>query len=296
MLAVGSNRLLLSLALATTLGGGDGIPTGGLLGVGVVDHVKVAAQVLGSDKGEDNDVDVDAGHEDGNDLAVVVALLHLERRGQGEALADAGLDGGRGRGDEVAELVRGADDKGAERTGRQLHEVDGDDAPGALDAELLEKGGGHDGVGADKGVRVEEGATDDAAADDAEAAADGLGEEADDGAAGHGAEVGDDLGNGDLVGREVELVLQHGRVEILAAVAHEVEAGHEEDEVGEEHPVLADGDAALLEEDGADGDAVVGALSLGLFADTLALTVDGGFGHHETEDDEEHGRAGTEPV
>lgn len=102
--------------------------------------------------------------------------------------------------------------------------MDGDNAPGALHAELLEEGGGDDAFVGHEGVRVEQRAAENAHADDAEAPAEDGGAIADDGAAGHGAEVGDDLGDGDGIGGEVVLVGEHGGVEVLRAVGHEVEA------------------------------------------------------------------------
>lgn len=115
--------------------------------------------------------------------------------------------------------------------------MNGNHAPSALDAELLEEGGSGNAVVADKSVGVEEGAADDAAGHDGEAAAKELAQVADGGAADDGAEVGDDLGDGDHVGGEAELVAEHDGVDVLAAVGHEVEAGHEEDEVDEDGPV-----------------------------------------------------------
>lgn len=254
--------------------------------------VEFAAQMLGSEKGEQQGVCVDATHEDANDLAVLVPLDALFRGRQREALPETGLDGGRGRRDEVAELVGGADDKGAKGAGRQLHEVDGDDAPGALDAELLEKGGGHDGLVADEAVGVQQGAANDAAEHDAEAAADRLAAEADDGAARHGAQVGDDLRHRHSRLAEAELVLEHGRVQILRAVAHEVEAGHEQHEVGEQQPVPPQGHLALADEDGAGRLADVP----GLVSHALALLEHLRLGQHEADGNENDGGAGGEPV
>lgn len=271
------------------------VPAGHNSSVVVVSDVKALAQLLGAKDGQDNDVGVDAAHEDADDLAVVVAGNALCGGRQGEALANAGLDGGRRRGDEVAQLVGGADDKGPKGTGRQLHQVDGDDAPGALDAELLEKGGGHDGRVVHKSVWVEQSAADNAAADDAESTADGLAQETNERSSSHGTQVGHNLRNGDLVGAEGELVGQHGRVQILAAVAHEVEAGHEQDEVRQQQPVALDGDLAFREEDVADG-LFVAAVAAGLDAHALALAVGLGLGHHQAEGDEDDGRAGAEPV
>lgn len=96
--------------------------------------------------------------------------------------------------------------------------MNGDDTPGSLDHELLEEGGGHDAFVLDEGVRVEEGAADDADDYYGEAAAEDLGGPAAEGAAGESAEVGDDLGDCDAVFGEVELVAEHGGVEVLGAV------------------------------------------------------------------------------
>ena len=78
--------------------------------------------------------------------------------------------------------------------------MNGNDAPCALDAELFEEGSGHDLLAADEGIRIDEGATKDGDDDDAEPTAEDLGAVTDNGAAGHGTEVGDDLGHGYSVG------------------------------------------------------------------------------------------------
>lgn len=62
--------------------------------------------------------------------------------------------------------------------------MDGNDTPGALDAELLEVGGCHDAVGCDEGVGVEKGTPDDANYNNREAAAEDLGSPAADCATG----------------------------------------------------------------------------------------------------------------
>lgn len=268
-----------------------GVAAHGLPRINIVRHIKLPAQVLRSNERQHDNVGIHAAHEDANDLAVVIARLALGIVRQREALANPGLNGRRGRRDQVSKLVRSADDKGAEGAGRQLHKMNGDDAPGALDAKLLEKGSGHDGLVAHKGVRVEQGAADDAAAYDAEAAADRLAGEAHDGAAQHGAQVGHHLRHRDLVLAELELVLQHRRVQVLAAVAHEVEARHEEHEVHEEEPVSLERHLALLDEDFAHARVLLP----GLLAKALALAVGYRLGQHESEDDEEDGRAGAEP-
>jgi len=101
--------------------------------------------------------------------------------------------------------------------------------PSALHAKLLEKGGSDDFRIIDESIRVQQRTPDNRHENDGEAAAEDLRGVADDGAAGHGAEVCDDLGDGDCVGGEAELVLEHGGVEILGPMGHEVEAGHEDD-------------------------------------------------------------------
>jgi len=52
--------------------------------------------------------------------------------------------------------------------------VDGDDAPGTLDAELLEEGGGDDGCAAGEGVGIEQDGADEGDDDDGEAAPEDL--------------------------------------------------------------------------------------------------------------------------
>lgn len=78
-------------------------------------------------------------------------------------------------------------------------------------------------------------------------------------------------------------------------MAHEVEAGHEQDQVRQQQPVALDGDFSFREEDVADR-LVVAAVAAGFDAHALALAVGLGLGHHEAEDDEEDGRTGAEPV
>ena len=215
------------------------VVVGDLDHVGVVLNGEVPGAALGADEGQEDDVGVDAAHEDADDLAVVEAAGDLAGLGvaqgrQWEALAQRRLDGAGGRRGQVAQLVRGADDEGAERARRQLHQVDRDHAPGALHAELLEEGGGDDGVRGRECVGVEQAAAQDADDDDAEAAAEDLRAVAHHRAAGHGAEVRHHLGHRHGVGGEAELVGQHGRVQVLRAVRHEVEAGHEEHQVDEQ--------------------------------------------------------------
>ena len=126
------------------------------------------------------------------------------------------------------------------------------DSPRALHAELLEEGGGDDGVRGGEGIRIEQGAADDAHNDDAEAAAEDLAAVADQSAAGHGTEIGDDLRDSDSVGAEAELIGKHGWVEILRAVGHEVEAGHQKDHVDQQEPVAFQSNLAFADEGACD--------------------------------------------
>ena len=78
--------------------------------------------------------------------------------------------------------------------------MNGNDTPCSLDAELFEEGSGHDLLAADKGIRVDEGAAEDGNDNNAEPTAEDLGAVTDNSAAGHGTEVGDDLGHSYGVG------------------------------------------------------------------------------------------------
>lgn len=105
--------------------------------------------------------------------------------------------------------------------------MDGDDTPGTLNEELFCEGGAHDTVISDEAVRIKEGTSADAGDNDGETTTEHLGEIANEGTTKHSAEVSDDLGHGDFVVAEFELVLQHGRVEILGSVGlhiHDVSA------------------------------------------------------------------------
>ena len=109
------------LAFFTTTGPVTVVPNGthrvmprSLSHVLVVVDLHVPTPVLRSDESEDDDIGIDGAHEDTDDLAVLVAS-RLAQRGQGKALPDGGFDGTAGRGYEVAELVGGTHDEGAER-------------------------------------------------------------------------------------------------------------------------------------------------------------------------------------
>lgn len=180
--------------------------------------IKLTSQSLGADQCHQNRISIHTPHEDTNDLAILVPLGTILRGWQGEPFPDRGLDRRTSRRDQVAQLVGRTHREGANSTRRQLHQVDGDDTPCALHAELFKEGGGHDVVVRDKGVGVEERAANNANEDDGEAATEDLTGPAAGGTTSQGAEVSDDLGDGDGIGGEVELILKHGWVEILGAV------------------------------------------------------------------------------
>ncbi|KAJ8525015.1 hypothetical protein ON010_g16101 [Phytophthora cinnamomi] len=190
----------------------------GLLQVAVVGDVELLAACLGAEEREQHQVRVDDRHEDADDLSVLVAARALRGGRKRVVLAETRLDRRRSGRDEVTQLVGSSDDERAVRRGRQLHEMDRDDAPRSLDAELLEEGGDHDLGVVRVAVRVQQRRADAGHDDDAEAAAENLRVVPDQGATRDGAEVGDHLRHGDLVSRELELVLEHRRVQVLRAV------------------------------------------------------------------------------
>jgi hypothetical protein len=185
--------------------------------------VEIPASVLRPNKCEQDDICVHTAHENANHETVLVPLrLSLGR--QRELLANRRFNGGTRTAHKITELVTRADNKRPETTRGEFHEVNGNNAPRALDAELLEECGGNDAFVGDECVWVEQCAAEDAHADYGDAATEDGGRVADDGAAGHGAEVGDDLGDGDGVGGEAVLICEHRGVQVLGTVGHEVEA------------------------------------------------------------------------
>ena len=214
----------------------DGIVTDSLIHIMVVLDAELLLEVLGSDERHYNDIGVDTAQEDAHDFAILIAssLTFWRER---EALAKGSLNGSRGRRCKIAKLIRGSDDESAETSRREFHQVDWDDSPSALHAELLEERRRSDLLRLHERIRIQQCATENADDDDAEAPAEYLRRVADNGAASNSAKVRNHLRDGDLIGIKVQLVLEHGRIQILAAVRHEVEASHEADEVGEEKPV-----------------------------------------------------------
>src|SRR4051812_9788208 len=93
-----------------------------------------------------------------------------------------------------------------------------DDPPSTLDAELLKVGWSYDAVAGGEGVGVQQGASNNGNDDDGETTTENGGAIANNSTASDGAQIGNDLGNGDSIGAEVVLVAQHGRIKILRAV------------------------------------------------------------------------------
>lgn len=104
--------------------------------------------------------------------------------------------------------------------------MDRNDAPGALDTELLEEGRCNHCVGAGEGVRVQKRAADDANEDDAESSPEDLRAVANGRAASHSSQISHNLCDCDGVRGEFELVCQHGRVNVLRTMRHEVKSSH----------------------------------------------------------------------
>ena len=93
-----------------------------------------------------------------------------------------------------------------------------DDTPCTLYTKLLKKGCSNNPIITDISVRVEQGAASYTYDDYAESSAEDLRRVADYRAAKHGAEVGDDLSDGDSVSRKAVSIFEHGRIEVLRTV------------------------------------------------------------------------------
>lgn len=106
-----------------------------------------------------------------------------------------------------------------------------DHTPRTLDAELLEECGSHDRFRRRERVWIQERTSNDADDDDAESSAKYLRTVSHHSATGHGSEIGDNHGDRRGIRGEFELISEHGRVEILTAVAREVHPAHEKDQV-----------------------------------------------------------------
>lgn len=205
---------------------------------------KLQPKPLGPQQRKDDDIRKDTSHEDTNDLAIFIPRsLSLWR--QREPLSNGGLNRRRSRGHKIAQLIRCADHKGSKRPGTELHEMDRNDAPRALHAELLEKRGRHDPLVGNEGIRVEQRATNHTDRNDREASPEDLRYIPHHRPTRHGAQIRHNLGDGDGVRGEIVLVLEHEWVDVLRAVRHEIEPGHQQHEIDEEKPVFPNRHAAL---------------------------------------------------
>ena len=88
-------------------------------------------------------------------------------------------------------------------------------SPCTLNAKLLEIGRRDKTLVAGKGIRIEEGATDDGDDDDTQSSTKDLRTIPHDGATRHRTQIGNHLSDRDRVGREVVLIREHGWVEVL---------------------------------------------------------------------------------
>jgi len=146
--------------------------------------------------------------------------------------------------------------------------------------ELLKESSRNNRRVANKGVRIQQSATNDTAHNNADSSANRLTAKPDNCAASHSTQIRYNLSNSDFVLGEVELVLQHGRIQILTTVAHKVEARHEKNEINKQEPVVLEGDFSFFDE--------YFALSVctGFGSQALTLLVGLSLGEHETPDDE----------
>ncbi len=168
----------------------------------------------GDDEGDDHDR---PGEGDGEGAGVVLV---------GEGLLEDAV----ARGEQVAELVGETGQDGADRSGAELVEVGGDDAPGTLDHELHEEAadGEHD-DGVRPGPEGDHGDGEQRGDDDGAAAAEFFGDRPAAHAAGERADVADGGDQADERGAEA-VVAQEGGVEVLGAVAERGEGGHKGDQ------------------------------------------------------------------
>ncbi|KAG7887644.1 hypothetical protein KL936_004341 [Ogataea polymorpha] len=203
--------------------------------------------VLRTDQGDQKHVCEHSSDENDHHGSVVKHLrrvLAVDR----EMLAHGGLDGRRGRRRKVTELISDTDNKRTEVWRSKLRQMDWNDTPGALDAKLQEKGPGVDSSAFDERPRVQQCGTADAADEDRETSADEVGEVADDNTAHKSADVGHAVRHSGPVVRIVVQLRQHRRIQVLGAVGHEVEAGHEQHKIDDHGPVVLESAGGLLRE------------------------------------------------
>jgi hypothetical protein len=189
--------------------------------IAVMFSIKLLAQLFRSNEGDEDRICIHTSHKDADNLAVVVPFRHSLGGRQRKALADGGFNGSTSRGDEISELVRCTDHERPDGTRSQLHQVDGNDPPGALYTELFEEGRCHDRGRGYIRVWVQKSTTNDADENDRKASAKDLASPAAHRTARHGAQISNYLRYRHGIRGEVELRREEGWVEILGAMGLE---------------------------------------------------------------------------
>jgi len=148
----------------------------------------------------------------------IIVSGSLAQGWKGVVFSNGCLDGRTCTTSQVSKLIRSSHNESPETAGTELAEVDRNDAPGSLDAELFEEGGGDDAVIADEAVRIQQGATNNTDKDDTEPTSEDGTAISNDCASEHCAEIGDNLCDGYLVRGEAVLTAQHCWIQILASM------------------------------------------------------------------------------
>ena len=187
-------------------------------------------------------------HEYPNRLPVIEPLRAVLRQRQRIPLANRPLDGIRGARRQVAELVRQADDGGAQGGRGQLHQADGDGAPGAADKKLLEEHRRDQRQVARADVYGHRRAADDARADHRRSPPEDAADVADCRVAEQRADLPDYGDDGGLGGGFADLFFEEGRVEVLRAVRARVEARHDDHHVDMRGPILLEREPGFARE------------------------------------------------
>jgi hypothetical protein len=94
-------------------------------------------------------------HEDRNDFSIYVARYPCLSRGKRKSLSDGGFDGGTGTANKIAQLITRANHKRSKTGGAELHEMNRDHAPCALDGKLLKKGSSNNAFILEEAIRIE---------------------------------------------------------------------------------------------------------------------------------------------
>lgn len=189
---------------------------------------------------------IQAGVEEDQGQDYCCGGAYREHHGGGEAGAEPGGEGGLEQGvaggDEVAALVGEAGEGGADRGGGEFAEIGGDDAPGALDAELDADGAdGEPEGGVGERPQRQEGQGEEGGQRDAVLAADLLRQHAEEQAADDGGDVVEHHDQRDGgVGQVAFQPQEDLGIQVLRAVAHEIEGGHQGDCEDAQRRVVAD--------------------------------------------------------